>query len=142
MIWSEIHVDIARPRKDVWAFISKAENVPLWQSSVLKVTTTNGMLKGSQLKLSTATMGREFDLTAVVTDNDGGSTVAAKSQQGPITFETRYTLTDTQGGTRVHFSNHINTHAAYHLAEGVLQEVSDARYRADLARLKHVLESA
>ncbi len=83
------------------------------------------MLEGSQLKLSTATMGREFDLTAVVTDNDGGSTLAAKSQQGLITFETRYTLMDTEGGTRVHFSNQINTHAAYQLAEGALQTVSD-----------------
>ena len=142
MVSSELHVDISRPKRDVWAFMTKVENVTLWWSGILKVATTNGMLEGSQLSLTTLNMGREFDFTAVITDNDGGSTLAAESQQGPITFETRYTLEDIEGGTRVHFSNHINTHAVFHLAEGVLQEVSDARYKADLVRLKHVLESA
>jgi len=120
----------------------RVENWLLWQSGISNVTTTDGVREGSQVKLTSVVMGHEFELKAVITHNDGRSTFAAVSNRGPITFETWYTLTDIEGGTRVNFTNHINAHGVFRLAEGVLQSVSEAQYEADLRRLKTILESA
>lgn len=140
MVSSEMHIEISRPIADVWGFMTKIANLTLWQSGVARVSATDEMRVGSILNLSTIALGREFELVATVTDNDGKSTFAAQSIQGPITFKTRYTLSDFEGGTRVLFSNHINTHALFRLAEGALKSVSDIQYEADLATLKGLLE--
>jgi hypothetical protein len=87
-------------------------------------------------------MGPEVTMEIEITQNDGAATLSARSRSGPVNFDTGYTLIEMPTGTQVRFWNHINAQAPYRMAEDALQAVSDEHYKADLGRLKELLESA
>ncbi|GEM_PF-2278079 len=142
MVRSEFYVDIEYPSQLVWRFINEVKNLTQWQSGIVGVSATDGMHEGSQLIITYGKQGSGLVIHMEITRNDGVKTMCARSLSGPVTFELGYNLSEIKGGTRVLFRNHIHTEALYHDAEEALQTVSDVRYRAELLRLKEVLESS
>jgi carbon monoxide dehydrogenase subunit G len=141
MVISRISIDVMRSPADVWEFLMEPANYALWMSGVTDVSTTNGMNLGSEVTFTSIGLGKQLTLKAVVTDNDGSRHFSAKNVQGPVTFETRYSLSEFEGGTRVDIINKVDTHVVFRLAESVLQSVSDSKNESDLRSLKAIMES-
>lgn len=131
---------IRRPLAEVWDFLMRLENYPLWQAGVLSVSGSDGTRLGSRLAVETFNLGRKLKLNAIVTENDGVGRYTAKSVQGPLTFISTYRLEPVEGGTQLDFICEIDTHAVFNLAAPALEAVGRAKNEADLASLKILLE--
>ena len=140
MVITSHTIDIAKPLPEVFSFLNDPPNFLLWQSSLVEVAATDGMNEGSLITFTSVGLGRKFELEAKVTANNGRDRIEAVSARGPLTFESKYFLAETDDGTRVHLSNDIRTHGIFNLARDVLQSIGENKYQADLERLKIVLE--
>ncbi len=141
MVTSELQIDIYAPRQQVWEFITRIKNIPRWQSGILSVSVSNGLHEGSQIHMTSDRMGSNLNVEMEIIQNNGSSVIKARSRSGLVRFESGYHLLEIPEGTRVKFWNHTHTQALYRDAEVALREVSEARFRADLLRLKSILET-
>ena len=102
---------------------------------------TDGFNPGSIITFTSMGLGKTFNLTAHIIDNDGKTGFRAISNQGPITFNSSYKIRPTKAGCRVQLTNNIETASLFSLAEPALQAIANSRYESDLKTLKIVLES-
>lgn len=140
MIVTTNSIDIARPLEEVFEFLTEPQNYLLWQAGLISITATQGLEVGSRLSFQSVALGRGFEVEAKISANNHRDKIEAVSARGQFTFTSKYTLKEIPGGTRVRFSNRIDTHGIFHLAAGILQSMGEAKYRADLEQLKIVLE--
>jgi hypothetical protein len=141
MIHIELSVVIQRPPEIVWAFLMDISTAALWQTGVMNVTASRGMDVGSIITFTSVGLGREFQLSATVTENNGSTRFSAMNNRGAIWFTSTYELESVPEGTRVWLKHILDVHVAFKLAEPVLQSMAESRYEADLANLKILLES-
>ncbi len=141
MVVASHSIDLLVSKEDVFGFLMKLDNYPLWQAGVSELTATDGFNPGSTIYFHAAGLGRSFDLSAVIVKNDGHSSFSAVSHRGPITFDATYTIIPTKTGCNLRIDNHINTRGVFSVAQPALQSISENRYKSDLNSLKIILES-
>ena len=140
MISTTNSIDISRSLPEVFDFLQKPENYLLWQSGLFSITASNGTEPGSILTFQSVAMGRGFEVEAKITTNNHRDKIEAVSNRGSFTFTSKYDLKAIPGGTRLRFTNRIDTHGIFHLAAGVLQSMGEVKSKADLEQLKIMLE--
>ena len=141
----EESVFIARPPQEVFEFLVKSENVPIWDSSVIHAETVGNapVGPGTRTKGTSKIVGRKFDWTTEVEEFQPPSRFVSKSVDGQLDFTITNTLEPEGDGTRLTF----RIDAASGLG-GVFGKVADrfvekaqARtVRANLETLSELLE--
>jgi len=99
----EENVVIARPPQEVFDFLSKFENIAVYDSSVMSSGQVgDGPLGvGSRGKGTSKVMGRQFDWVVEISEFDPPRRMVSRSVEGKLDFTITFTLEPSDGGTRV-----------------------------------------
>ena len=139
----EINLVINRPIEEVFAFISKAENLPLWRTSALEVkrTSSEPFGIGSVFKARFSFLGRPFDGDLEIIAYEPHGKYGTKVVGGPFPLEARYTLETAGNGTRLTLVIEGEPGGFFKLAEPLVVSLAKRSYEADLHNLKEMLEA-
>lgn len=101
----EESVYIPRPPQEVFNFVSKYENVPIWDSSVVHAETVGGgpVQQGTRSKGTSKVVGKKFDWTAEVVEFDPPNRLVTRSVDSQLEFTITNSLTAEGEGTRLTF---------------------------------------
>ena len=99
----EESVVIARPPQEVFDFLSKFENIAVYDSSVTASEQVGGgpLGRGSRGRGTSKIMGRRFDWTVEVVEFEPPRRMVSRSVEGKLNFTVSFTLEPADGGTRV-----------------------------------------
>jgi len=139
----EINLIINRPIEEVFAFISNAENLPLWRATALEVrSASSGPIGvGSVFRGRFTFLGRPFDGNFEISAHDPHRSYATRMVDGPFPLETRYTLEPIESGTRLLFVAEGEPGGFFKLAEPLVVSLAKRSFEADLHNLKEMLEA-
>ena len=139
----EHSVVIKRPIKDVFEYVSKAENMPTWAEKVMQAEqTSEGTVDvGTTCFVVTKGMGMELKQDFVVTECEKNHVYSAKSTSGPVSMETRYEFETVEGGTRLHLNVTAELGGLIKFAGPLLTRRLKKQLQDDHANLKRLLES-
>jgi ligand-binding SRPBCC domain-containing protein len=140
----EIVTEIDRPLDEVFAFVERVENVPLYTLAVTDAhETSQGPLGiGSTAVMKGKFLGRGFESTFEMTDYKLNEHFAATTVSGPFEMGVRHHFEATSsGGTKLVSRYHGDFRGFFKLAEPVMSRVTKKQTEASLATLKELLEA-
>jgi carbon monoxide dehydrogenase subunit G len=141
MITTSSSIEVKRPRREVFAFVTDQTQFPLWHSGVISVEGDNGMRPGGVYSIEMQYLGRRSVSKVEVLENNGLSVTRARSVRGPLHFDTTTELDElAPTRTRVTMRVRIDAGMIYKLAEPALESITNAILEADLKTLKALLE--
>jgi carbon monoxide dehydrogenase subunit G len=132
---------IARPPADVFRYLTDVENLPEWQSSAIEVDAEGPMKAGARFEEKRALLGRTAESTLEVSEYEPDRKFSLRVISGPLPFEVRHTLSPEGGGTRLDWSAEADTSRFPKLAVRLVIGTVERQFKADLARLKSILEA-
>lgn len=99
----EESVIIARPAQEVFDFLAKYENIPVYDSAVTSAEQVGEgpVAAGTRGRGTTKIMGRSFDWTTEVTEFDPPRRLVSRSVDGKLDFTVALSLEPADGGTRL-----------------------------------------
>lgn len=97
----EESVFIACPPHEVFDFVVKPENLPVWDSSIIRATQVGDepIGVGTRADGSSKIMGRHFDWTVTVEEFDPPRRYRSRSTGGTLEFSVTNVLEPAEGGT-------------------------------------------
>jgi uncharacterized membrane protein len=89
--------------EELFAYLVKAENLPVWDSSIVEcsVIGSGPVAIGTRYRGASKIMGRRFDWTTEVIEFEPGVRTTSRSVEGTLTFTVSSGLTAVPGGTRL-----------------------------------------
>jgi uncharacterized protein YndB with AHSA1/START domain len=141
-VLTEVVID--RSRELVAAYAADPAHAPAWYSRIRGVAweTEPPLRVGSRAAFVAHFLGRRLAYTYEVVDYVPGSRLVMRTAQGPFPMETTYTWADTpEGGTRMTLRNRGEPSGFEKLTAPLLEAAIRRANRADLARLKELLET-
>ncbi|MCU1434820.1 MAG: hypothetical protein JWR71_1545 [Pseudarthrobacter sp.] len=141
----EESVLISRPPQEVFDFLTKTSNIPVWDSSVIQAEQLGDgpVHVGTRFKGTSKIMGRRFDWVTENIQFEPPSKTVIRSVEGPMTFTISYSL-EPQGadGTRLTYS--IDAASGLggvfgKLADSFVQKAHSRTVRANLETLADLL---
>ncbi|HEV7567056.1 MAG TPA: SRPBCC family protein [Microbacteriaceae bacterium] len=99
----EESVLVHRPPQEVFDYVTKTENIPIWESSVITADQvgTEPMGLGVRSKGTSKIMGRHFDWITEVVEYDRPRRFANRSVEGTLEFTVTLALEPAGDGTRL-----------------------------------------
>lgn len=136
-------IEINRPVEEVFAFLEKPENMPLWANSVVEATQTSSgpVAQGTTCHIVNRAMGRRMDMNFVVTEYERNSIYASKTTSGPFPMQMRYTVETVDGGTKLNVVSEVDLSGFMGLAGPIVKRMAQKQVEGDHANLKALLES-
>jgi carbon monoxide dehydrogenase subunit G len=133
-------VRIGRPPADVFRYLTDVEKAPEWQSSALEVSPQGEMGVGARIRETRNFLGRRAESTLEVTEYEPGRKFSLRVVSGPLPFEVRHALAPDGEGTRLDWVAETDTSRFPKLAVRIMAGTAERQFKADLERLKRVLE--
>lgn len=138
-------VVIARQPAEVFDFLVHAENLPLWDSSMLECAQlgTGPVGVGTRYHGASRILGRRIEWTTEVTDFQPGVRSESRSVTGPLTFRVSYTVTAAAAGTSLRYRIEADAGlggAFGRAMEPIVQKAQGKVVAANLAKLTSLLE--
>jgi len=133
----DLEVRIERPVEAVFAYVSDVRNLPEWQESALAAA---WIIEGSRFRERRSFLGRTAELELEVTAFEQDRRFDVKAVKGPVRFEIRHSFEAVEGGTALRVSAEAALGGAFRLAASLAKKQAERQFRADLERLKDVLE--
>jgi carbon monoxide dehydrogenase subunit G len=140
----EESVYIARPQQEVFDFLTKSENIPIWDSSVIRAEQIgDGPVEaGTRSKGTSKIMGRHFDWVTETTVFDPPNKLAIESVGGDFKFSISNSLERQGDGTR--FTYRIDADSGLggvfgKLADSLVEKAHARTVRANLETLADLL---
>jgi hypothetical protein len=135
-------VVIQRPVKQVFAFVSNPENDPPWTSAAEMHRTSDGPIGiGTTFQQRDRFLGRRLDLPLEVVGYETNHSITVKTTSRLLSLEgTRIVDPVGDDATRVTFVGNGHAHGMWKLVQPLLAAMGGRRLRAQLARLKQLLE--
>jgi uncharacterized membrane protein len=133
----DLDVRIERPVGAVFAYVSDVRNLPQWQESA---EAADWIDEGSRFRERRTFLGRSAEIELEVTAFEQDRRFDVKAVTGPVRFEIEHGFEPVDGGTQVHVSAEATIGGALRFAAGVAKKQAERQFRADLQRLKEVLE--
>ena len=98
-------VVIARPVGEVFDFLTLAENLPRWDSSVLECVQVGSgpVTVGTRYRGASRIVGRRIEWTTEVTEFVPGVRMTSRSVEGPLTFTVSYEVSSCPAGTTLRY---------------------------------------
>jgi len=136
-------IEIARPRGDVASFTADPMRAPEWYANIEQVAweTEPPLSVGSRFRFHARFLGRSLEYTYEVLAYGPGERLVMSTTSGPFPMETTYAWSDSFGGTRMTLRNRGEPEGYFKLVSGPLSMAMGRANRADLARLKSLLEA-
>jgi uncharacterized membrane protein len=140
---AERSAEIARPADEVFAFLSDLENLPRWQSGVLRaeLTTPGPIGVGSRAVVERRMFGQQIVAELVVTSYEPPHRVVLSTEASGVALEASVVVQQLDD-RRCRVSFGMTTQAASFFMKAVepmVAEAAEADIEASLARLKEVL---
>jgi uncharacterized membrane protein len=138
-------IEIGRPRSDVARYAADPGNATSWYENIKAVEwkTEPPLALGSRVEFVARFLGRRLAYTYQVIELVPGERLVMRTAEGPFPMETTYTWEDRpDGGTRMTLRNRGEPSGFAKLAGPVIAQAVRRANRADLRRLKSILESA
>jgi uncharacterized membrane protein len=141
----EESIVIARPREEVFAFMTASENVPLYNSNVVDYELVSGeeRVVGAVAKGASKVAGRRLEWTTTLREVDEGKRTLIASTESKIPFTIEMRFEDDPGGTKVTFAQHTDSLGGFFgkLADPVVVKMYARDVHANLEKAKLLLES-
>jgi len=138
-------IEIERPRSDVAGYASDPGNATSWYENIeaIEWKTEPPLALGSRLEFVARFLGRRLAYTYEVIELVPGERLVMRTAEGPFPMETTYSWGDRpDGGTRMTLRNRGEPSGFAKLAGPVIAQAVRRANRADLRRLKSIVESA
>jgi uncharacterized membrane protein len=143
---------INRASEDVFAFLAIRKNDPLWMTSVIESEWLDpaprdsgaSMRVGRRGRMVMKNMGRRSEYIDEVTEYEPGRRIAHRTVEGPMKLNTACHTEPASGGCRATVVAQADRFAGGplgKLADPILATIMRRGFRADLARLKNILEA-
>lgn len=142
MIEITVTEEIQRPVGQVFAFAGDYQNDPHWRKGVTAMTyeTDTPCAVGSRTRETMESMGRKVTTVAEVTAFSPART-AFRSLSGPVSCNGYRDFVATERGTRFTYSLTLYPRGLLHLLEPLLRPMFVRQVRADVGRLKALVEA-
>jgi hypothetical protein len=137
-------IEIARPRREVAAYASDADNATAWYENIERVEwkTEPPLAVGSRIAFVARFLGRRLAYTYEIAELIPGERLVMRTADGPFPMETTYTWSDDgRGGTRMTLRNRGEPSGFSKVAAPVLTSAMRRANRRDLEQLKQILET-
>lgn len=143
MVKVEGTVVINRPIEEVFEFLTKPDNFPQWQGSVLeaKQTSEGPVRVGTTGQVASHFLGRRIESTWEVTAYELNRKTALKTTSGPIPYTQSANLESVDDGTVVTLVAEYEVGGFFKLAEPIVARVAQRQADADNANLKDLMEA-
>jgi uncharacterized membrane protein len=138
------HIVIARPREQVAAYAADPQNATAWYRNIDAVEwrTAPPVREGSRIAFRARFLGRTLEYTYEVREHVPGERFVMRTAEGPFPMETTYTFADAAGGTAMTLRNRGEPAGFAKVAAPVMARAMERANRADLRRLKEIIESS
>jgi uncharacterized protein YndB with AHSA1/START domain len=133
-------VRIGRPPADVFRYLTEVERAPEWQASAVEVSAEGEISEGTRIREIRNFLGRRAESTLEVTEYEPGRRFSLRVLSGPLPFEVRHALAPDGEGTRLDWVVEADTSHFPKLAVRMMAGTAERQFKADLERLKRVLE--
>jgi uncharacterized membrane protein len=138
---------IRRPVHEVFDFLTHAENLPRWDSSMVECQQVGDapVTVGTQYTGATKILGRRIDWRTEVTDFQPNVRSASKCIEGQLTFEVSYEVAAVDGGTHLRYrlAAESGLGGAFGRAmEPIVQKAQTKVVKSNLLNLAGLLEKA
>ncbi len=139
----EVSVDIGRPPKEVFEFITTFENNVLWQNGVLeaKLTSDGPLGVGSTYAQTSKFLGQRIQFAFEVLEFEPNRRIRFKTTSGTFPVDIVRSVEPIVGGTRVKAIIQGEAGGIFKLAAPVLDRMTQRQIEADYASLKELLEA-
>lgn len=136
-------IEIARPRPDVAAYAADPDNATAWYRNIDRVEwrSSRPLRVGSRIAFVARFLGRTIAYTYDVEELVPNERLVMATSEGPFAMETTYAWSDARdGGTRMTLRNRGTPSGFGKLAAPMMGAAMRRANRADLRRLKRILE--
>jgi uncharacterized membrane protein len=136
-------IDISRPVAEVAAFAADPDNAPRWYFNIKSVEwkSDRPLSVGSRVAFVAHFLGRRMAYTYEFVEIVSNERLVMRTAEGPFPMETTYTWTGSEGGrTQMRLRNRGSPSGFYALMAPMMAIAMRRANRADLARLKKLLE--
>ncbi|WP_461174823.1 SRPBCC family protein [Arthrobacter sp. Z1-9] len=140
----EESVFINRPPEDVFQYLTKTENIPIWDSSVIQAQQVEDgpVGLGTRSKGTSKVLGRQFDWLTENVHFDPPKQTVIRSVEGKFDFTISNVLEPEAGGTRFTYRVEVNSGMGGFfgkLADPLVQKAHARTVRANLDTLADLL---
>jgi polyketide cyclase/dehydrase/lipid transport protein len=134
---------VYRPIKQVFDFISTAENDFQWKYGTLaSAQVSEGAVGvGAFFRTIGHLMGRRVHETFEITEYEANRKYGFKSLSGPLQSQTLYTFEVAGGSTKISVSTQANVINFFQIRESILEKQLKKQLKENLAMLKGILET-
>jgi uncharacterized membrane protein len=133
----DLEVTIDRPVAEVFAYVADVGNLPEWQHSAVAAEWVE---PGVRFRERRSFLGRTADVELEVTASEPDRRFDVRSVTGPVRFVIRHSFEPAGEGTLVRLEAVAKVGGVLRFAAAMAQHEAQRHLRADLARLKEVLE--
>jgi carbon monoxide dehydrogenase subunit G len=137
----ELTQEIARPVADVFALLADLDRLPEWQASAVESRAEGELAEGTRIRERRRVMGRELESELEVVAYDPPRRLTLKALSGPVRFTVDHQLTESGEGTVLRLVAKGKAGGFMKFGEPLLARKAEEEMRADLERLKGLLES-
>lgn len=138
-------IEIARPREEVAAYVADPSHATDWYENIKRIEwkTQPPVAVGSKMAFVARFLGRELAYTYEVRELEPGRRLVMSTDEGPFPMETTYVWEDAgTGRTRMTLRNRGEPSGFSAVAAPFMTMAMRRANRKDLARLRHILETA
>lgn len=140
----EESVVIARPPEEVFDYLAKADNLPVWDSSIVQAEQVGAgpVGVGTRWRGASKILGRRFEWTTELTEFDRPRRSSSRSVEGKLQFTVTIRLEPADGGTR--FTYRVDAASGLggvfgRLADPFVERAQARTVRANLETLAELL---
>lgn len=136
---------IDRPPAQVFMYIDDTEHAKKWLSGLVEITplTEGGNRVGAKSRHLYNENGREFEMEEEMLIYEPNRRVKIKGEASFFDLTAEYTLTDTNGSTRLDFESDITFHNPFlRLLSPFMAASSRKKVTQDLERMKALVEAS
>jgi uncharacterized protein YndB with AHSA1/START domain len=140
----EESVFIARSPEDVFDYLNRADNLAVWDSSIMeaKQVEAGPVRVGIHWRGVSKILGRRFEWTAQVTELQPPTRTSSRAVEGALRFTVTNTLQPENGGT--HFTYRVEADSGLggifgRLADPIVEKAQRRTVRANLDTLAELL---
>jgi uncharacterized membrane protein len=139
----DLDIVIERSVEEVFEYVTDVRNLPEWQESAIEADWVEGASpgKGARLRERRELAGRSIESELEVTAYEPDRRFDVKALSGPIRFEVRHSFEAAGGATRLRLAAEGEAGGVLRFAGPLVARQAERQFRADLERLKQVLES-
>ena len=135
---------IDRPPAQVAGYAADPGTAPEWYANINSVewVTEPPLRVGSRMNFEAVFLGRTLRYTYEIVEYEPGTRLVMRTAQGPFPMETTYTWEPAGSGTRMTLRNRGEPAGFSRMAAPMMAAAMRRANRADLARIKALLERA